>query len=211
MVRYAAFDGSFKIILIIIGATSERVDVGDDNSSSSSRNDSNNNNNDISQSQCQRAELKKKERQKFIQRTHAPTTVTSFSSYINSPSQREWCRWLCELMLLLIKMVTINESAKWCSKVIRWFVRSFACFYLIVGNKIGLYMLPPHSLFITCWLSKMAFSLWQRRTFQKYGLQNLSRGFDWCHKTEKYSLPSPASCDVCMEQSTRAKIRHTVS
>lgn len=51
-VKYATFNGSFKIILIIIGETSkrtsERVDVGDDRSSRSSGNDNNNNNNDIS-------------------------------------------------------------------------------------------------------------------------------------------------------------------
>lgn len=151
-----------------------------------------------SQSQCQKAKLKKKEtRQKFIQRTHALTTVTRFSSYINSPSQREWCRWLWELKLLLIKMVAINESAKWCSKVIRSLIRWFACFYLIAGNKLGLYMLPPHSLFITFWLSEMEFPLWQTQNVPKIWFSKFakySRGFN-----EKYNFLSPTSCNVRME------------
>lgn len=69
MVKYAAFNGSLKIILIIIGATSERVDVGDDSSSSSSNDNNNSNNDSSSQSQCQKAKLKKKTPQKFIQRS----------------------------------------------------------------------------------------------------------------------------------------------
>lgn len=73
MVKYAAFDGSFKIILIIIGAMSERVDVGDDNSSSTS-NDNNNNYNDISsQSQCQKAKWDKKRNTTEIHSTNART------------------------------------------------------------------------------------------------------------------------------------------
>lgn len=103
-------------------------------------------------------------------------------------------------------MVTINESAKWCSKVIR----SFACFYLLTGNKVGLYMLPPHSLFVTFLLSTMAFPLWQRKTwFSKFAKH--SRGFDGWHRTEKYSFLSPTSCIAWTEQSNTAQIRYRVS
>lgn len=105
-------------------------------------------------------------------------------------------------------MVAINESAKWCSKVIRSLIRRFACFYLIAGNKVGLYMLPPHSPFITFRLSEMEFPLWQTQNVPKIWFSKFakySRGFNECHRTEKYNFLSPTSCNVRME------IRYRVS
>lgn len=70
MVKYAAFNGSLKIVLIIIGATSGWADVGDDNNSSSS----DNNNNEISSQpkSVPKGKIKKKkhDRISFHELTH---------------------------------------------------------------------------------------------------------------------------------------------
>lgn len=151
------------------------------------------------------------------------TTVTRFSSYINSTSQRSWCCWLWELKLLLIKMVTINESAKWCSNVIRLFVRSFihsfGCFHLIPipGIKLA-YVCRRHSAYThthtTLWLPKMDLSLWQC-TVPKIWFSKLAKhllpwrvyckcGFAGSNNTEKYHfLSSSSSCARLREYDVR--------
>lgn len=74
MVKYAAFNGSLKIVLIIIGATSGWADVGDDNNSSSSS-DNNNNNNEISSQpkSVPKGKIKKKRNTTEIHSTNSRT------------------------------------------------------------------------------------------------------------------------------------------